>query len=108
MAAYLGSLQRLLTRRPNMLLPAHGPEIPDGERKLREYLAHRLQREAAIVHVLGAGRSMPIDALVAVIYADTPRILWPLAERSLLAHLHKLVHEGRAQQTDAGWRGGAR
>jgi hypothetical protein len=30
------------------------------------------------------------------VYADTPSFLWPLAERSLLAHLVKLVEEGRA------------
>jgi hypothetical protein len=34
--------------------------------------------------------------LVVSSYADTPRALWPLAERSLAAHLEKLVRDGRA------------
>jgi hypothetical protein len=34
------------------------------------------------------------------VYSDTPRALWALAERSLLAHLIKLAREQRA--TDAG------
>jgi hypothetical protein len=37
-------------------------------------------------------------------YGDTPRVLWPLAERSIRAHLDKLVREGRARfDGDARW-----
>ncbi|MEO8549457.1 MAG: MBL fold metallo-hydrolase, partial [Kofleriaceae bacterium] len=96
MALYLRSLERLLARPPSVLLPAHGPSLPDGHAKVREYIAHRLMREAKVAAALGA---TPADAgaLVAIAYADTPRLLWPLAERSLVAHLHKLVSDGRAR-----------
>jgi len=95
MAVYLASLERLLARPPMVLLPAHGPAITDGHGKLREYLAHRRLREAKVVAAL---RDEPrsLAELVAEAYSDTPRVLWGLAERSLLAHLIKLGQEHRA------------
>jgi ribonuclease/clavin/mitogillin len=99
MAVYLASLERLLARPPMVLLPAHGPMISDGHGKLREYLAHRLQREARVAAAL-RDRPRSLAELVAEAYDDTPRALWGLAERSLLAHLIKLARERRA--TDGG------
>ncbi|MFN0250472.1 MAG: MBL fold metallo-hydrolase [Kofleriaceae bacterium] len=95
MALYLASLERLLARPPATLLPAHGAPIVDGPAKLREYLAHRRMREDKVVGSLG-DTPRSLAELVAVVYADTPRFLWPLAERSLCAHLDKLVRDGRA------------
>jgi glyoxylase-like metal-dependent hydrolase (beta-lactamase superfamily II) len=101
MAVYLASLERLLARPQMMLLPAHGPAIPDGHAKLREYLAHRRAREAMVIAAL---RDQPrsLAELVAEVYSDTPRMLWSLAERSLLAHLAKLAREQRAIDDGAG------
>jgi glyoxylase-like metal-dependent hydrolase (beta-lactamase superfamily II) len=101
MAVYFASLERLLARPQTMLLPAHGPAIPDGHGKLREYLAHRKLREARVVAALH-DRPRPLAELVAEAYSDTPRALWPLAERSLLAHLVKLAREQRAVAADDG------
>ena len=99
MAVYFASLERLLARPQMTLLPAHGPAIPDGHGKLREYLAHRKLREAKVVAALG-DEPRSLRSLVAEVYSDTPRAAWPLAERSLLAHLVKLTREQRAR--DAG------
>ncbi|HEX3759282.1 MAG TPA: MBL fold metallo-hydrolase [Kofleriaceae bacterium] len=101
MAVYFASLERLLARPPMMLLPAHGPEIADGHRKLSEYLAHRRMREALVAAAL---RDTPrtLAELVAEAYRDTPRALWGLAERSLLAHLVKLAREQRASDRGDG------
>jgi len=101
MTLYLGSLEKLLARPQTVLLPAHGPALPDGHAKLREYIAHRLMREAKVVAALGPGDE-PLGELVARAYADTPRMLWPLAERSLVAHLHKLAVDGRAREVAPG------
>jgi endoribonuclease LACTB2 len=106
MSEYLASLARLLARPAGALLPAHGPMIAEGHAKLREYIAHRTQREDKVVAALAA---LPLDvsatlaALVPGVYADTPRALWPLAERSLRAHLDKLVREGRASEHAGRW-----
>jgi glyoxylase-like metal-dependent hydrolase (beta-lactamase superfamily II) len=98
MAVYLASLQRLLERGTKTLLPAHGPVIADGPAKLREYIAHRRMREDKVVAALAARRDASLTDLVPDVYSDTPRILWPLAERSLRAHLDKLVREHRARE----------
>ena len=99
MALYLASLERLLARPAVTLLPAHGPPISDGPAKLREYLAHRRMREDRVLAAL-ADAPTPLDGLLPLAYGDTPRMLWPLAERSLRAHLDKLVAEGRARLHD--------
>jgi glyoxylase-like metal-dependent hydrolase (beta-lactamase superfamily II) len=103
MATYLASLERLLTADVGALLPAHGPVIDDGPGKLRQYLAHRRMREQRVLDAL-ADAPRPLGPVCADAYADTPSWLWPLAERSLLAHLDKLVAEGRAVADDDGWR----
>ncbi len=103
MATYLASLARLRGADVGALLPAHGPVIDDGPAKLQAYIAHRLMREARVLAALGDAPS-PLAPVCAVAYADTPSWLWPLAERSLLAHLDKLVAEGRAVADDGGWR----
>lgn len=102
MAEYLDSLERLRARAERRLLPAHGPMIDDAHAKLTEYLAHRRMREDRVLAALSTGGRQRIDELVAIAYSDTPPILWPLAERSLLAHLDKLVREGRAQSAGDG------
>jgi glyoxylase-like metal-dependent hydrolase (beta-lactamase superfamily II) len=99
MAVYLASLERLLARPPMTLLPAHGPALPDGHGKLREYLAHRRMRESRVLAAL-RDAPRPLSEVVAEAYSDTPRALWGLAERSALAHLITLARERRA--ADAG------
>ena len=98
MALYLASLERMRSG-ARMLLPAHGPVIADGPAKLTEYIAHRLMREQRVVAAL-SGAPQTLEQLVAVVYADTPRVLWGLAERSLLAHLVKLEREDAARPVD--------
>lgn len=98
MAHYLASLNVMLGRPPRRLLPAHGPMIDDGATKLREYIAHRTMREDRVVAALAQHADASAADLVPTAYADTPKLLWPLAERSLRAHLDKLVREGRARE----------
>jgi glyoxylase-like metal-dependent hydrolase (beta-lactamase superfamily II) len=104
MTDYLASLAKLAARGPHALLPAHGPMIADGVGKLRDYTAHRLMREARVLAAI-AGREAPstIAELVPIAYADTPPALWIIAERSLRAHVHKLVADGKvtADRTSA-------
>jgi hypothetical protein len=59
---------------------------------------------------IGAARRTPRDPrggaeLVPGAYPDVKPDLYPLAERSLLAHLHKLVREGRATERDGRYSG---
>ena len=69
-------------------------------------LAHRLGREAKVLAGLQKlAAAAPVDeaALVAEVYADTPKQLHAMALRSLRAHLHKLQAEGRASRRGDQW-----
>ena len=102
MAAYFASLRRLLARSGAVFLPGHGPPIPDPQAFVRDLLAHREAREAALLGALGpAPRST--RALTDVLYAGVDEQLRRAAERNVLAHLLKLRGEGRARDVGEGW-----
>jgi ribonuclease/clavin/mitogillin len=103
MSAYLVSLARMKALAPRLLLPAHGPVITDPAAKLDEYVAHRLWRERRVLEALAQLGAATSTALVPVAYADVARAIFPLAERSLVAHLVKLVEDGRAERTGDVW-----
>lgn len=104
MVLYLESLQRMIDLRTAALLPAHGGLIENPEAILTFYIEHRLMREAKVFEALVAhGRpGRPID-IVAKAYDDTPRAVWPLALRSIEAHLIKLEGEGRVAREGKAW-----
>lgn len=101
LAAYLASLQAMLDLDPRTIYPGHGPVVVDAPAKLREYLAHRAEREEQVLAGL-AGGDATIAALVERIYADYPPEVRPLAARSVTAHLQKLEREGRVRSTGRG------
>ncbi len=98
MAAYLASLRRLQTLPVQLIAGGHGPALGEPQAVLAAYLAHRQQREESILAALRSGATTVAD-LVAVVYADTPAALHPLAARSVQAHLVKLTREGKVQQS---------
>jgi endoribonuclease LACTB2 len=102
MLDYLASLRRLLDLGPRVIYPAHGPVVPAGADKLREYLAHRLEREERVVRALRELGPATPEQLVPPSYPDVQPEVYPLAQRSLLAHLDKLVKEGRARVDERG------
>jgi len=95
MGLYLQSLEKLLSLELKRIYPGHGPAIDDPYDKIREYLDHRLEREAQIVEAIKAG-ARTVEQMVERIYVDTPRVLYPAAGQSVLSHLLKLEAEGRA------------
>jgi glyoxylase-like metal-dependent hydrolase (beta-lactamase superfamily II)/8-oxo-dGTP pyrophosphatase MutT (NUDIX family) len=94
---YLRSLDRLVEARAGTLYPAHGPVVPAGAAKLAEYKKHRLEREALVVAALKP-EPQTLAQMVAAAYPEVKPDVYPLAERSLLAHLLKLAKDGRAEQ----------
>ncbi len=99
MAEYLRQLRRLRALPQKILFPAHGQPILDGHRKLDAYVAHRSMREAKVLAALATKGPATAEELLELAYDDTPRSIWPLAERSCLAHLLKLVEDGRATRS---------
>jgi len=98
MGDYLASLGRIRNLGANALLPAHGWVITAPEARLTFYIQHRLEREEKVFEALmrhdGPARAADI---VPDAYDDTPRSIWPIATRSVLAHLIHLVEVGRAE-----------
>ena len=90
---YLHSLERLLAQAPRAIYPAHGPRIAEGEAKIREYIAHRRERETQILAALDQGLAL-IPEMVRRIYAGYPESLHPAAAMSVASHLRKLEREG--------------
>lgn len=106
MAAYLNSLNHLQTLDLAMLAPGHGEVMTDPQRELAALIAHRLKREASIVAGLESLGPCDLDSLVRHVYHDVPEQLWPMARRTLLAHLLKLQSDGRAEQMAERWQPG--
>lgn len=103
MRLYLESLARMAALAPRVLLPAHGAPIADPAGKIAEYVRHRLWREERVAAALLArGRSRARE-LVPLAYADVAPVLYPIAERSLLAHLVKLAEDGRIRELGDQW-----
>jgi endoribonuclease LACTB2 len=97
MRDYLAQLARLRDLPVTTLYPAHGGAIPDGPGKLQQYLDHRAAREARIVEAVPS-TGATLDQVVEQAYSDTPPFLHPVAQRSALATLEKLVEEGRVRE----------
>jgi len=105
MAAYLAALHGLLEIPLDWLAPGHGFLVASPHEVLRALIAHRLRREARVLVSLRVLGPAAIDTLLPAVYADVPVALYPMARRSLLAHLLKLQAEGRASlaECDALW-----
>ncbi len=95
LAAYLLSLQRIEAMTGSgmvtQILPGHGPTMPDAARVVRFYLDHRHARLEQVRVAVSAG-AVDADAVVATVYADVPRELWPAARLSVMAQLDHLAH----------------
>jgi glyoxylase-like metal-dependent hydrolase (beta-lactamase superfamily II) len=102
MAVYLEQLRRLRALDASVLLPAHGPPIEDANGRLDFYVKHRLEREARVAAALSR-EPRTVAELVPPSYPDVLPHVWPLAARSLLAHLYKLEKEGGAGRVGERW-----
>jgi glyoxylase-like metal-dependent hydrolase (beta-lactamase superfamily II) len=93
LAAYFDSLDLLegLVSTSNVaeLLPGHGPIVADPLPWLSYYRNHRQERLDEIRAALAAG-DRTVSEIVARVYADVDRRLWPAAEQSVRAQLEYL------------------
>jgi glyoxylase-like metal-dependent hydrolase (beta-lactamase superfamily II) len=94
---YLRSRERLraLADEPGLrvLLPGHGPLLADPAGTLDYYIAHRAERLAEVEAALAAGETT-LAGIVARVYVDVDRALWPFAEWSVRAQLDYLAERG--------------
>jgi recombination protein RecT len=113
MGAYLDSLDKLAERcrqhQVEFILPAHGyvlgdwrasPDNPAAPTEggafeaIAHLRAHRLQREAKVARAMQAVPQGTADDWVRLAYDDVPERLWPVARRSLMAHVERLQSLG--------------
>ena len=101
MTAYLDSLDRLTQacteHHIDFILPAHGYVMGgyEGEASgaIAHLKAHRLKREAKILKAMQAHPEGTLDNWVENAYDDVPPRLWPVAKRSLMAHVARIEAE---------------
>ena len=113
MGDYMASLDKLATlcdeHDIDFILPAHGYVIgdlrrsadnpsapPEGGAKaaIAHLKAHRLAREAKVARAMQAQPKGTVDDWVKLAYDDVPERLWPVAKRSLLAHVERIQSLG--------------
>lgn len=94
MAIYLESLERLRGEGIDWIAPGHGDLLEDPAAVLDSYVAHRREREAAILGALREAGRTGVEQLVAAVYVDVPADRHPIARYSVWAHLRKLAAEG--------------
>jgi glyoxylase-like metal-dependent hydrolase (beta-lactamase superfamily II) len=94
MTAYLESLDRLAAACDEhgieFILPAHGHVLGFAKQAIGMLKAHRLQREARIVAAMRERPTGTLEDWVELAYADVPPRMWPVAKRSLLAHVQRI------------------
>ena len=94
MADYMNSLDRLTAacteHHVHTILPAHGHAMDDAPGAIAHLKAHRLKREAKIAAVMLAQPLGSLDDWLPLAYDDVDPRIWPVAKRSLLAHVERI------------------
>ena len=72
------------------ILPAHGYVLGDARGTIARLKAHRLAREAKVLAAMQALPDGTLQEWVEHAYADVPPRMWPVAQRSLMAHVERI------------------
>jgi endoribonuclease LACTB2 len=90
MTDYLQSLERMKNL-PGLrhLCGSHGAAVYDARGKIEEYIAHRAEREKQILEALAGGAKTP-EEITGIVYQGLNPQLFPLAVKSVEAHLAKI------------------
>jgi recombination protein RecT len=94
MNAYLDSLDKLDAACEaggiDFILPAHGHVIGNARSAIAQLKAHRLKREAKIAAAMQRLPQGTPDDWLPLAYDDVPERMWPVAARSLAAHVARI------------------
>lgn len=91
---YLDSLRRVRDADYDRLYPGHGPAIDDPTAVCQRLIDHRLDRERSVLAAVEAGAD-DVDAVVDAAYEKDLTGVVDLARATVVAHLEKLLAEGR-------------
>jgi len=85
---YLASLDRLAALGPALVLPAHGPQLPDLAIVCARYLEHRLQRlDSVRAALLVLGSDASNEKITDLVYAGIDDSVRPAALQSVAAQV---------------------
>ncbi|RRH86917.1 MBL fold metallo-hydrolase [Variovorax beijingensis] len=94
MNAYLDSLDKLDAACEaggiDFILPAHGHVIGSARSAIAQLKAHRLKREAKIAAAMQRLPGGTPEDWLPLAYDDVPERMWPVAARSLAAHVARI------------------
>ena len=93
MRDYLASLEKVGRRGETLYWPGHGGPVREPQRTVRALIAHRRQREAAILARLHSGEAS-VAEIVARVYPGLAPALVGAAGLSTFAHLEDLAQRG--------------
>lgn len=100
MSAYLDSLDTLdeacATGGVDFILPAHGYVLGSARDAIAYLKMHRLRREARILAAMRAQPQGTPEEWLPIAYGDVPQRMWPVAARSLAAHVERIRERGLA------------
>jgi glyoxylase-like metal-dependent hydrolase (beta-lactamase superfamily II) len=103
MGHYLRSLDVLTGACTEMqvdfILPAHGHVIPNALGAIRHLKAHRLAREAKIAAAMQSNPNGSLDSWLPIAYDDVDPRIWPVAKRTLMAHVEHIQYLQAAQSS---------
>ena len=104
MNAYLDSLDKLDAACEasemggvDFILPAHGYVIGSARTAIAQLKAHRLKREAKIASAMKKLPQGTPEDWLPLAYDDVPERMWPVAARSLAAHVARIRQLASAQ-----------
>ena len=100
MGDYITSLDKLAAACDafaiEFILPAHGHVLGFAKQAITQLKAHRLKREAKIAAAMQAWPHGTLQDWVEKAYDDVPPRLWPVAARSLQAHVDHIRESTQA------------
>ena len=90
MTKYFHTLERIINLSPKVIFPSHGIGL-GGTTILEKTLAHRKEREAQVLALHSEGHTA--EEMLAIIYKDIDKKLWPYALMNIEKHLVKLKQD---------------
>jgi glyoxylase-like metal-dependent hydrolase (beta-lactamase superfamily II) len=97
---YLGSLRRIEELDPDVAFGGHGSAMDAPAERAREILEHHAERLALAEGALGTEPATAYDVSLAIFRSDLPPAQRRFALAESLAHLERLVREGRAERVE--------
>ena len=104
MLAYYSTSGQDASKRVPIGYPAHGAQIENIQAKLKEYIAHRKERERQILDALqghtSTDRTVTAMQIVKIVYKDVPENLHEAAKGGVLQVLAKLEGEKKVGRVE--------